>query len=152
MIMTGELTNLGPNWPLLTRCLSFVSLSLFEGYKTLTRRGNHKQNFYFLYNVKYLRYKIPRCTNQNFILMTSPPPPKLKQKKIPATSQSTKIWKYNTFFNSGYVWLEGVWMVYFSNYPYFTFITGKAFFLIYLFIYLFIFGCVGSSFLCKGFL
>lgn len=58
--------------------------------------------------------------------MTSPPPPKLKQKKIPATSQSTKIWKYNTFLNSGYVWLEGVWMVYFSNYPYFTFITGKA--------------------------
>ena len=26
------------------------------------------------------------------------------------------------------------------------------FFLIYLFIYLFIFGCVGSSFLCEGFL
>lgn len=37
-----------------------------------------------------------------------------------------KIWKYNTFLNSGYVWLEGVWMVYFSNYPYFTFIAGKV--------------------------
>ena len=53
-IMTGELTNLGPNWPLLTRYLSFVCLSLFEGHKTSTRTGNHKQNFYFLYNVKYL--------------------------------------------------------------------------------------------------
>ena len=34
--------------------VSVICLSLFEGYKTSTRTGNHKQNFYFLYNVKYL--------------------------------------------------------------------------------------------------
>lgn len=38
---------------------------------------------------------MPRCTNQNFILMTPSPAPSQakKKKKILATSQSPQIWK-----------------------------------------------------------
>ena len=42
-------------------------------------------------------------------------------------------------------------MFYLSGYISF-FIPNSMFFLINLFIYLFIYGCVGSSFLCEGFL
>ena len=40
----------------------------------------------------------------------------------------------------------------YQNDSYVLGIVGSCYFLLYLFIYLFIFGCVGSSFLCEGFL
>lgn len=70
--------------------------------------------------------------NQNFILMTPsppPPPPQPKEKKNPSFSitESINLEGNKTHFNGGYVLLEGVRVVCFSNYLYFTFITGNAF-------------------------
>ena len=75
-------------------------------------------------------------------------------------SHIKEVFAYNFFkyFLSPFLFLFFFWNPYNSNVGMFSLVPGiseivfNSFFFLILFIYLFIFGCVGSSLLCKGFL